>query len=38
MISYLNLRLDEKTKRLQVEYHQMERVRVDKKIFGAPRW
>jgi hypothetical protein len=34
----LNLRLDEETKGLQVEYHWMRSVRVDKKIFGAPRW
>jgi hypothetical protein len=34
----LNLRLGEKTKGRQVEYHQMGRVRADKKIFGAPRW
>jgi hypothetical protein len=26
------------TKGLQVEYHRMGRLRVDKKIFGAPRW
>jgi hypothetical protein len=37
-ISYLNLRLVEENKVLQVEYHWMGRVRVDKKIFGAPRW
>jgi hypothetical protein len=36
--SYLNLRLDEETKGLQVEYHQMGRVRVDKKVFRALRW
>jgi hypothetical protein len=35
---YLNLRLGEETKGLQVEYHWMERLRVDKKIFRAPRW
>jgi hypothetical protein len=35
---YLNLRLGEETKGLQVEYHRMRRVRVDKKIFGALRW
>jgi hypothetical protein len=34
----LNLRLGKKTKGHHVEYHQMGRVRVDKKIFGAPRW
>jgi hypothetical protein len=34
----LNFRLGEETKGRQVEYHRMERVRVDKKIFGAPRW
>jgi hypothetical protein len=34
----LNLRLGKETKRLQVEYHRMGRVRVDKKIIGAPRW
>jgi hypothetical protein len=34
----LNMRLSEKTKGRQVEYHRMGRVRVDKKIFGAPRW
>jgi hypothetical protein len=34
----LKLRLGEKTKGLQVEYHRMGRVRVDNKIFGAPRW
>jgi hypothetical protein len=34
----LNLRLGKETKGLQVEYHQMRRVRVDKKIFGpSPR-
>jgi hypothetical protein len=32
------LRLAKETKGWQVEYHQMGRVRVDKKIFGAPRW
>jgi hypothetical protein len=32
------LRLDEETKGRQVEYHRMERVRVNKMIFGAPRW
>jgi hypothetical protein len=37
-ISYFNLRLGEETKGLQVEYYWMGRVRVDKKIFGAPRW
>jgi hypothetical protein len=35
---HLNLRLGEETKGRQVEYHQMGRVRVDKKIFGAPQW
>jgi hypothetical protein len=35
---YLNLRLGKETKGLQVEYHWMERLRVDKKIFRAPRW
>jgi hypothetical protein len=35
---HLNLSLDEETKGLQVEYHHTRRVRVDKKIFGAPRW
>jgi hypothetical protein len=34
----LNMRLGEETKGLQEEYHRMGRVRVDKKIFGAPRW
>jgi hypothetical protein len=34
----LNMRLGEETKGYQVEYHRMERVRVDKKIFRAPRW
>jgi hypothetical protein len=34
----LNFRLGKETKGRQVEYHRMERVRVDKKIFGAPRW
>jgi hypothetical protein len=34
----LNLRLAKETKGWQVEYHRMGRVRVDKKIFGAPRW
>jgi hypothetical protein len=34
----LNLRLSKATKGWQVEYHQMGRMRVDKKIFGAPRW
>jgi hypothetical protein len=38
LISDLNLRLDEETMGWQVEYHWMGRVRVDKKIFGAPRW
>jgi hypothetical protein len=35
---HLNLRLSEETKGQQVEYHRMGRVRVDKKIFEAPRW
>jgi hypothetical protein len=35
---YINLRLGEETKGLQVDYHWMGRVRVDKKIFEAPRW
>jgi hypothetical protein len=35
---HLNLRLGEESKGRQVEYHQMGRVRVDKKIFGAPQW
>jgi hypothetical protein len=35
---HLNLRLGEDTKGQQVEYHQMEMVRVDKKIFVAPWW
>jgi hypothetical protein len=34
----LNLRLGEETMGQQVEYHRMGRMRVDKKIFGAPRW
>jgi hypothetical protein len=38
LISDLNLRLGEETMGQQVEYHRMGRVRVDKKIFGAPRW
>jgi hypothetical protein len=38
LLSYLNLRLGDETKGLQVEYHQMGRLRVDKKIFGAPQW
>jgi hypothetical protein len=33
---YLNLRLGEETKGLQVEYHRMRRIRVDKKIFRPP--
>jgi hypothetical protein len=33
-----NLRLGEETMGRQVEYHWMGRVRVDKKIFEAPRW
>jgi DNA-dependent RNA polymerase auxiliary subunit epsilon len=36
--SYLNLRMREETKGLYVEYQRMERVRVDKKIFGALQW
>jgi hypothetical protein len=32
----INLRLGEETKGLQVEYYQMGRMRVDKKISGAP--
>jgi predicted deacetylase len=35
---YLNLRLNEETKGLQVGYHQMGRRGEDKKIFEAPRW
>jgi hypothetical protein len=35
---YINLRLGEETKGWQLEYHQMGRVRMDKKIFGAPQW
>jgi hypothetical protein len=38
LISDLNLRLGEETMGQQVEYHRMGRVRVDKKIFRAPRW
>jgi hypothetical protein len=38
LISDLNLRLGEETMGRQVQYHQMGRVRVDKKILGAPRW
>jgi hypothetical protein len=38
LISDLNLRLGEETMGQQVEYHRMERVKVDKKIFRAPRW
>jgi hypothetical protein len=34
----LNLRLGEETKGPQEENHRMGRVRVDKKIFGSPRW
>jgi hypothetical protein len=34
----LNMRLGEETKGRQVEYHRMGRVRVGKKIFGAPLW
>jgi hypothetical protein len=36
--SDLHLRLGEETKGLQVEYHWMGRVSVDKKIFRAPWW
>jgi hypothetical protein len=32
------MRLGEETMGQQVDYNQMGRVRVDKKIFGAPRW
>jgi hypothetical protein len=35
---YHNLRLGEETKGLQVEFHQMGRLRVDKKIFRDPWW
>jgi hypothetical protein len=35
---HLNLRLGKETKGRQVEYHRMGRVRVDKKVFRAPRW
>jgi hypothetical protein len=35
---HLNLRLGKETKGRQVMYHWMGRVRVDKKIFRAPRW
>jgi hypothetical protein len=38
LISDLNLRLGEETMGQQVEYHRMRRVKVDKKIFRAPRW
>jgi hypothetical protein len=38
LISDFNLRLGEETMGRQVEYHRMESVRVDKKIFGAPLW
>jgi hypothetical protein len=38
LMSDLNLRLGEKTMGQQVEYHQMGKVRVDKKIFRAPQW
>jgi hypothetical protein len=34
----LNMRLGKETKDCQVEYHRMRRVRVNKKIFGAPQW
>jgi hypothetical protein len=34
----LNMRLGKETKGLQVEYHWMGMMRVDKKIFGASRW
>jgi hypothetical protein len=36
--THLNLRLGEETKGRQVERHWMGRVRVNKKIFGTPRW
>jgi hypothetical protein len=35
---YLNLRLGEESMGLQVEYHQMGRLRVNKKIFRDLRW
>jgi hypothetical protein len=38
LISELNLRLGKETMGRQVEYHGMGSIRVDKKIFGAPRW
>jgi hypothetical protein len=38
LIGYFNLRLGEEIMGQQVEYHRMGRVRVDKKIFGAPQW
>jgi hypothetical protein len=37
LISDVNLRLGEETMGRQVEYYWMGRVRVDKKIFEAPR-
>jgi hypothetical protein len=37
-MSYLNLRLGEETMGLQLEYHWMGMLRVDKKIFRALRW
>jgi hypothetical protein len=38
LLGTLNLRLGEETKGRQVEYHQIGRVRVDKKIFRVPQW
>jgi hypothetical protein len=38
LVKHLNLRLGEETKGRQVECHRMGRVRVDKKILGAPQW
>jgi hypothetical protein len=35
---YLNLSLGEEIRGLQVEYHRMGRMRVNNKIFRAPRW
>jgi hypothetical protein len=35
---YHNLRLGEKIMALQMEFHQMGRLKVDKKLFSAPRW
>jgi hypothetical protein len=37
LISDLNLRVGEEIVGRQVEYYRMGRVRVDKKIFGAPQ-